>query len=349
MVDHLIAKELNMKRFFIPCLLFILILAGCSKQIKLKQGTAVYGFAKEISVKLPFLDPDKNNVLVSTKKFKTSSGEVLEEIFSVYGKQAEQLKTMSADQIKFNVEQMAANMSEKRILLNEAEKIKVKVTQVQVDSVLNQYAAQRGGLPKFEEYIKSLGIGMDFVKRDIRTQLTIDRFFSKHFDKDVQVTDPEIQASYSEGKTATARHILLLTKDKDDSAKKVIYRKMEEIQARIRKGEDFARLAGQYSEDPGSAKKGGLVENFQRGDMVPSFDEIAFTLPIGGISGIVETEYGYHIIKVVDRKKDTRPFETVRAELKQQLEQKKRRELYPKIQALIDRLKQENAFTVAKF
>ncbi len=338
-----------MKRFFIPCLMFILILAGCSKQIKLKKGTPVYAFAKEVSAKLPFLDPDKNNVLVSTKKFKTTSGEVMEEIFSVYGKQAEQLKTMSADQIKFNVEQMATNMSEKRILLNQAEKLNVKVTQAQVDSVLNQYAAQRGGLAKFEEYIKSLGIGMDLVRRDIRTQVTIDRFFSKHFEKDIQVTDQEVQASYSEGKTATARHILMMTKDKSDSAKKVIYRKMEDIQARIRKGEDFAKLAMQYSEDPGSAKKGGLVENFQRGDMVPSFDEMAFSLPIGGVSGIVETEYGYHIIKVVDRKKDSRPFEAVRAELKQQLEQKKRRELYPKIQALIDQLKKENAFTVAKF
>lgn len=338
-----------MKRFFLPVLFMALVLAGCSKQFKLKTGTPVYTFAKDIAAKLPYLEPDKNNVLVSTKKFKITSGEVIEEIFSTYGKSAEQLKTMSPEQVKFYVEQMALNLGEKKMLLQQVEKAKITVSPTAVDSVLNSLINQKGGKKSFDEEINRLGINQDLIKRDVQTQLILDRYFRKHFEKELQVTEQDIQQAYSEGKTATVRHILLLTKNKDDAEKSKIYQKMEMIQARINKGEDFARLANQYSEDPGSNKKGGLVENFQRGDMMPAFDEASFTVPIGEVSNILETDYGYHILKVIDRKKDSRPLNSLRAEIQKQVEQKKRRELAPKIQALVDQLKQENVFTVMKF
>ena len=88
-------------------------------------------------------------------------------------------------------------------------------------------------------------------------------------------------------------------------------------------GADFAELAKKYSEDPGSKDNGGLYENFPRGQMVKPFEDAAFTVPVGGLSGVIETQFGYHILKVVDRQKETRSFAEARAEIESRLKQDK--------------------------
>jgi parvulin-like peptidyl-prolyl isomerase len=98
---------------------------------------------------------------------------------------------------------------------------------------------------------------------------------------------------------------------------------MDDILARAKKGEDFAALAKEFSEDPGSKANGGLYEDFGRGKMVKPFEDAAFGVPVGEISGIVETKYGYHILKVENRKKETRPFDQVKPEIEASLRQQK--------------------------
>jgi parvulin-like peptidyl-prolyl isomerase len=121
---------------------------------------------------------------------------------------------------------------------------------------------------------------------------------------------------------------------------------VNQILQRARNGKDFAKLAQEFSEDPGSKNKGGLLENFGRGDMVKPFDEAAFSVPIGEISDIVETSYGYHILKVISRSKETRPLEEVRSQLVQKIEQTKRREVYFQF---MDELRQEAQFKLVEF
>jgi len=338
-----------MKRFLLLPLCLLLIIGACAKKYQLKKGSAAYTFAKELSTKLPYLDPDANNPLVTTKVYRITTGEVLEEIFTTYGKEAEQLKSMNAEQIKFQVNQAAVDLGERKLLLNEAEKINVKVTEVQLDSIMELQYKEKGGKDRFNEYILNLGIGLEVVKRDLRNQMLIDQFFTSHFEKDLAVSESEIQTVYNQGTAATVRHLLLLTKDKNDAAKKTVYRTMEALLTRARKGEDFIALIRRYSEYPGAAKDGGLVSDIARGDMVASFDSAAFATPIGGISGIFETEHGYHILKVIERKKDPRPLDLVRADIQMQAEKRKRNELYPKIREYVDRLKQDNAFAVVSF
>jgi peptidyl-prolyl cis-trans isomerase C len=144
----------------------------------------------------------------------------------------------------------------------------------------------------------------------------------------VQVTDKDLEDNYTKVK---ARHILI-TPDKmkktDEEAAKgaqqatkdykaLAKQKAEDLLARIKKGEDFAKLAQENSDDPGSASQGGLLasrkpsadgkgtetdEYFTRGTMVPEFENAAFSLKPGEVSNIVETSYGFHIIQVLDRK-----------------------------------------------
>lgn len=76
---------------------------------------------------------------------------------------------------------------------------------------------------------------------------------------------------------------------------------VENYRERVLKGEDFAALAFKYSEDPGSAKKGGQLSPFGKGQMVPEFEEVAFKLKPGEISDVFETKYGFHFIQVLAR------------------------------------------------
>jgi peptidyl-prolyl cis-trans isomerase D len=122
---------------------------------------------------------------------------------------------------------------------------------------------------------------------------------------------------YSTPEQIRASHILLKTEGKDDAAVKA---KIDDILKQAKAGADFGELAKKYSEDEQSAKNGGDLDYFGRGKMVAEFDAVAFTLQPGQISDTVKTQYGYHIIKLTDKKPGTtRPFAELRQQLTDQL------------------------------
>jgi peptidyl-prolyl cis-trans isomerase D len=122
---------------------------------------------------------------------------------------------------------------------------------------------------------------------------------------------------YSTPEQVRASHILLKTEGKDDAAVKA---KAEDVLKQAKSGADFAELAKKYSEDDSSAKNGGDLDYFGKGRMVPEFDQVAFTLQPGQISDLVKTQFGYHIIKVVDKKPaSTKTLADVRQQITDQL------------------------------
>jgi peptidyl-prolyl cis-trans isomerase D len=152
-----------------------------------------------------------------------------------------------------------------------------------------------------------------------------------------------------------ASHILFQTEGKDEAA---VRKLAEEVLAKAKApGADFAALASQYSEDEGSKVNGGDLDYFGRGRMVPAFEEAAFSMKSGEISDLVKTDFGFHIIKVVDSKPETsRPLIEVRAEIENQLkgqraeqqaeEQAKSLESVVKNAADLDRVAKERGLTV---
>ena len=113
--------------------------------------------------------------------------------------------------------------------------------------------------------------------------------------QDMQRYYDDNKAQFSTPEKVQASHILLKTEGKDDAAVK---KQAEEILAKVKGGGDFAALAKQYSEDTGSAVKGGDLGFFERGAMVKEFDDVAFSLEPNTVSDLVKTQFGYHIIKV---------------------------------------------------
>ncbi len=148
-------------------------------------------------------------------------------------------------------------------------------------------------------------------------------------------TDDEIQGYYATHEAdfvspeqVRARHILLkVAPDTSQELKAEVRKKAEEILAKARAGEDFAALATQYSEDPGSAQQGGDLGAFPRGRMVQPFEDAAFALAPGQISDVVESPFGFHIIKVEGKEEArTQPLDAVRGEIAATLKHQKARE-----------------------
>lgn len=115
-----------------------------------------------------------------------------------------------------------------------------------------------------------------------------------------------------------ASHILFKLEGKDEAA---VRKTAEAVLAKARAGADFAQLAKQYSEDEASRAKGGDLDFFGRGRMVPEFEDAAFALQAGQVSDLVKTQFGWHIIKVTDRRPATvRPLEEVRQQIVDQIQ-----------------------------
>jgi len=136
-----------------------------------------------------------------------------------------------------------------------------------------------------------------------------------------------IKSRFSE--RVRARHILIKTSREDDfKTRSKALNKIKAIKRRIDKGQDFVELAKSESEGP-SAKNGGDLGYFTKGQMVPEFEKSAFALPVGGISKVVETEFGYHIILLEEKKAASRlRFDDIKFDLAGYLYQKRGQEEY---------------------
>jgi len=152
----------------------------------------------------------------------------------------------------------------------------------------------------------------------------------------IQVTDAQLQKAYRDQQSdfqtperVQARHILLKSDATNDAAVKV---KAEDLLKQIKSGADFAKLAKEKSEDTGSAQNGGELGWIVRGQTVPEFEKAAFTLKPGETSGLVKTEYGYHIIQVeAHEQAHLKPFDEVKPQLAAELQKQGASQLMQKL------------------
>jgi len=198
------------------------------------------------------------------------------------------------------------------------DKIKLAVVTFNADSFRSQATASDGDVASYFEGHKD-----DFKvpeKRKIRyLLLDIETMRAK-----VVVPEADIEKAYNSSieqyttpEQVRASHILLKTEGKTDADVKA---KAEALLKQAKAGADFAELAKKNSDDESNAKNGGDLDYFGRGRMVPEFDQAVFAMQPGQISDLVKTQYGYHIIKLVDKKNAaTRPLAEVRQQLSDQL------------------------------
>ena len=333
-----------MKNILILFMFLSLVIFACSKQqemVTLEAGTPAYQLAEELSQIVSYLDPDSNKIMVTTNTFKLTTGEVIKTMQDNLGNRMEELKKMKPEELDKIIKDNARGIAEKKILLAAVDDADISVTQEEVDSVLTIQYNKAGGKERFTGLLAKNNLDIKFYEQDVRSTLLIQHYLDQVITREIEVSEAEIlgeyDKSYTGDRTATVRHILLLTQGKSEQEKQKIRKKMEDILAEARSGKDFAELAKKYSEDRGSKDKGGIYEDFEKGAMVKPFEDAAFSVPIGDISDIVETQFGYHILKVIDRKKNNQSLEEVRQDIIDKIRQPKKGPAYNRhIQELKD-------------
>ncbi len=228
------------------------------------------------------------------------------------------------------------NVSDKDILeqlKQQNTKVKFDYAVITLDDIKKQIKPTDAELKAFYEQNKQRYQNSIPEKRKAR-YIMIDT--AKLADK-IPVSQTELQSYYSQHQdefripeTVTVRHILIKTPTADSNGKvdqaavDAAKNKAEDIEKQLKAGASFAELATKYSEDPGSAKNGGLLPPLKRGQTVPEFEKAAFSTPPGQTTGIIRTSYGFHIIHVESKQEPRqKPLEEVKAQIEPVIQRQK--------------------------
>lgn len=254
----------------------------------------------------------------------------------------------------------------KTILNQEIKKRGITVSKEEIQAKLDEIIQNIGGKQAYEDSLKANGVTEKRLKEDLKRELEVDKLVSEI--SDVNISDKDVKAYYDKNKSkfkmperVRASHILIeadvnkikqsiVDDDKNgelnaQQIEEKVKEKLAELKAKakdlreqlVKNPKDFGKLAQENSADTNSAKKGGDLGFFKKGDMVKPFEVVAFKIQPNKISEIVETPYGYHIIMVTDRAKaGITPFNEIKEEIKANLIQQKKIEV---LQNLFDGLK----------
>ncbi len=319
-----------MKKYVLMLVGLVVLITACSKGPEpiYTADSKEYTFFQKLAEKDALLDPSAVTELIKTNKFSVYTNDIMPVMYRQWSRFADNMDQIPAEQVSGFLKHTAIQDAERKMMVEAAKEAGISVPADTLQAELAKIFASSGGEEKFIEAISKQGLDLEFVKKDVKSSLFGRQYLNQEVYSSMEASEEDLKEAYEMDKTATVRHILLSTRGKSDEEKAEVKTKMEGLLERARKGEDFAKLAKENTEDPGSKEKGGLYEKFGRGRMVKPFEDASFNLPIGSISDLVETEYGYHIVKVISREKETKPFEEVKAQLENQLLMTQKREAY---------------------
>ena len=321
--------------------LFVVISLSCRKS-KSPEQTDVNQTGSQTSVQMPAGQDDVavtvNGVEIKESEVQARAEDELEQMAD----EVEKLPPAFLEQAKKQLrEQVLEELIIERLL---AEKVKEDNIEVTDEEVMNTFAQMVASLPEplsLDEYKKKLaehGQNFDEQKERIREGIAYQKVLDSQLAGKINITEADARKYYDEnpkqferGQQVRASHILIkpvYERGGDPNKAKAQARaKAQELLKKAKSGADFAQLAMSNSMCP-SAPRGGDLGFFSKGDMTPAFEEAAFKLAVGQISDVVETEYGFHIIRVTDRREPgIIPFNEVKDSLIRNLTAKKQAEL----------------------
>ena len=201
------------------------------------------------------------------------------------------------------------NLINREVLLLESNKKGIKVNEAEVDAGIKSIQDRFPDEKQFKEALKNMQLTLPELEQQYLQKATIQALLDQEIISKIKVKDEEVKAyfdshadEYKEKEQVRARHILVkVDKDADEKTKTEARKKLADVQKKIVAGEDFADLAKKHSQGPSNVK-GGDLGYFSKGQMVKPFEDVAFKLEPNEVSDLVETRFGYHLIKVLDHK-----------------------------------------------
>jgi parvulin-like peptidyl-prolyl isomerase len=266
---------------------------------------------------------------------------------------AEAYRQFSGEELDLEVEklreQLLLSLIDRKILVHHARALGYDLDRMG-DAFLDQFMEQQGieSRQEVERLAKQDGMTLDQIKNRLVELYTPDEVIRFEVSNRISVSEDEIDTFYSDNAQnflvegeATLREIVLLA----DSAERKDERRAEAAECRRRAaaGEDFASLAKELSE-AGTAANGGKLGPLKRADLAEALGNVTFTLPVGEISELMETPYGFHIIKVVSRiDEHTKPLDDVRERVRDHLQNRKFR---TELDAFLEKARAESEWCV---
>jgi parvulin-like peptidyl-prolyl isomerase len=203
--------------------------------------------------------------------------------------------------------QLLENLIARELLFQHAQKQKIRALDKWVEAALADLKRQLESVSSLQTYLADSGMTQDQLRARLAKGVVVERLMRQETIRAIEVSEAEMQAYYrnhpdlfTASETIRARHILIVPKDESEGAQAEALQKIRSLQKRIEQGEDFAILALGYSDCPSKAYAGD-IGYLTRKEMVPLFADAAFALAPGQVSDVVQTRFGYHLIKLVER------------------------------------------------
>jgi parvulin-like peptidyl-prolyl isomerase len=248
-----------------------------------------------------------NETIARGKGFEIKQGRLDESVITIRAGAASRGNAMPPDAVRRLEREVLKRLINIELLKQRATDEDRQKGEVEAQKRLDQLIERAGSEEAMARQLKAVDLTIERLRAKLIEEATAEMVLQREMN--IQISDEEVKKFYDENparfeqpEKVRAAHILLATRDPDtrrefsDAEKAAQLRKMEGLLERARRGEDFAAMAREYSEDRGSKDKGGEY-TFPRGQMVPEFEAAAFSLPPGKVSDIVTTAFGYHIIK----------------------------------------------------
>lgn len=345
-----------MKRCLLTCALSLFVVIAINQSCNCEAAEPAQTKPPEpiVSAK-PAVSVDPNTVLVTVNGENITEGQLqplIKPIIEGRSAPGQNISEALIDQMK---SQALDNLITEALVQKSLAANKIVVTDQDVENYIQKMLASTDPpmtLDDLKNRIKQAGRTYEQWKEmagfDKRIQM--ERLLEANYPEQMKVTEEEAQKYYNDNlkffqrpEQVRASHILIMVDKKDpnkvEQNKADAKKKAQEILDKIKGGADFAQMATEFSDDKASAKRGGDLSYFEKRTMVPEFANAAFSLKVGEVSDLVETTYGFHIIKVYDhRDATTVPYEKVKASIIDFLRTNK---MGPLVETYLDKLREE--------
>lgn len=280
-----------------------------------KEPKKVSDIVDEVINSLPEIVASVNDVKITSRPIK----QALKRYKNLL---THQKKVIDKNEIKKVLNSFLDVEIQREVAFQHGKTLNIKVPNDEIEKVLEQFKNRHGSKEKFLKEFSNLGTTVEMFKKEIYRNVLVSKLIEQEVYDKIKISKQQALDFYDKNENyfknpemVHAAHILTkVSPEMKDEDKKAAKKKIEDALKKARAGEDFAELAKKYSEGP-SAPRGGDLKYIVRGQMVQKFEDALFKLKVGEISSIVETQFGYHIIKAIDKKeaKGKRPFDEVKA------------------------------------
>jgi parvulin-like peptidyl-prolyl isomerase len=307
-----------MKKITIIFLFFFLFFSCNTNSLENKLPTDVFNYTddlinkmKILSLKTSFCDIESEIIILKTNKFCITNKYIIPYFYGSLIKNSKPIENYEKNEIDEHFYYIAKDIALKYALYYESIDKEINVTDDEINYQLNLITS--GKIDEISKNTQNSIFKTNYYLEKARISASINKYINK-LKEDIQISESQISSFYENNKSigfiperAIVRQILISTKGLNEKQKAKKFFVIQNLLNDIKKGKDFSQLAKTFSDDPASSNSGGRLGDYiEKGKIEKLFDNITFSTPVGSVSEIFETDFGYHIVKVDKIEKEGR-------------------------------------------